>query len=394
MANKSKKLPNPQKNVKTKINPKIKTKLHSINVYRNRYNLEILKNKISHERELLAINREREFDVVHKRKKLIEESKDETQCGWVGDFCTLRAKKRKIEQLQRFETELQDTTLHFNERVSQLKPDHVASLIIFGNITSNNKEVFMFDSFHCNKCGHLYVLNPIKHANVCEKCHKFTKALFVIEDIQTDSLSFSNQKKPLLLQNEPEEVAKRANITLDSSFQKLKTKPVDRLQAYKKFLSQFADDVLPTPQEILVVLYRNFNFIHVFNSSKCRAAPIAAILKNNNLNEYAQQSARISRELNNEPSPKLSWKLIDILLLRFEEITTASSFIVNFDKLPSFDILTHTFLRAEKRDDLANFFYTHKAPSVLRSADIKIRELIDKCQTFGKADWSCVPRGG
>ena len=382
-------------NTKTKAKPKIKTKLHAINMYRNRFNLDILKNKIVHERELLATNHEKEFEILQKRKKLIENSQDETQSGWIGDFCTIRAKKRKLALLEKQEEDLNRNTDYFNERVTQLKPDHVASMIIFGNITSNNKEVFMFDSYHCNKCGHLYVVHPIKHANICTKCKKFTKALYLMEDVQTDSLSFNNQKKQLLLKNEPEEVARRAGKFIDFD-KKEHTKPVDRTQPYKKFLSQFAEDAPKTPEEVKNILYLNFVFIHVFNSSKCRPAPIATILKNNNLLEFVSYSNRIARELNNEPVPLLSLALIDILLLRFKEINLASLSVPNFDKLPSFEILTHTFLRAEKRDDLANFFYTHKASNVLRTADIKLRELINACQLLPdrKTDWGTVPRGG
>ncbi len=378
----------------TEIKKKIKTKLHAINMYRNRFNLDILKNKIVHERELLAINREKEFEILQKRKKLIEESKDETQCGWIGDFFTIRAKKRKLELLKQQEADLNENTTYFNERVSQLKPDHVASMIIFGNITGNNKEVFMFDSYHCNKCGQLYVVHPIKHANICKRCRKFTKALYLMEDVQTDSLSFNNQKKQLLLKNEPEEVARRSGQIIEFGIKD--TKPLDRTKAFEKYLSQFAEDIPKTPQEVIKLLLLNFVFIHVFNSSKCRPAPIATILKNNNLNEYVHHANRIARELNNEPIPLLSLALINMLLLRFKEINIASLSIPNFDKLPSFEILTHTFLRAEKRDDLANFFYTHKASNVLRTADIKIRELINICQFLPgvKTDWTCVPRGG
>ncbi len=381
-------------------NQKVKTQLHVKNLYHNRSNIDILKNKILHERDLMKIKYEKEFEYIQIKKKLLLESQDETQCKWIGDFCTIRAKKRKLEELNKYEANLNQNTSHFDERVSQLKvkPDHIASLIIFANITSNNKEVFLVEPDRCNKCGILYVLNIINHSNKCLICKKFTRALSVTEDIQTECLSFANQKTPLLLKNQPEEIAKRNNnnSAVVITARRDKSNSNDRKCAFKKFLLQFASDALPTPDEIKRIIYENFIFIHIFNSSKCRPAPIANVLKLNNLPQYVSQSVRISRELNNEPIPSLELDLIERLVIRFEEINIAATNVKNFDKLPSFEILTHTFLRAEKRDDLANYFSTHKAANALRSADIKMRELIEECSKIPnvKSNWTCVPRGG
>lgn len=373
-----------------------RTQLHAKNRYLNRSNLHILKNKIIHERDLMNIKRQKELEYIQTKKKLILKSNDEVNTGWIGDLCTIGAKKRKLERLERLEIDLNQNTQYFNERVSQLKPDHIASLIIFADVTSNCKETFQSESDRCNKCGTLYKLNINNHSNKCEICKLFVRCSSVTEDIQSDYLSFNNQKNPILKKNQPEEIEKRSSNTVIVVKRRDKTNSSDRKVAYKKFLLQFAINAIETPEEIKNLLYENFMFIHVFSSSKCRPSPVANILKLNNQLQYVSFSVRIARELNNEPIPSLKLELIDKLVIRFEEINIAASNVQNFDKLPSFEILTHTFLRAEKLDDLANYFYTHKAANALRSADVKMRELIDECCKIPnvKSDWTCVPRGG
>ena len=368
-------------------------KLQVVNAYRERSNLNILKHKILHERNLLDLYRNKELDIITKQKFLLEKSTDETQSGWIGDFATLRSKKRKFEALNQREADLVNHAEIFKERVKQLKPNNVASLILFGNIVCNSKEVFTFDANRCSKCGNLYKIDISKHINKCLTCKLFVRALSIVEDTQTDSLSFKNQKFPLLLQNDPDQISKRANNATTEEPRSC----IDRKGSYRKYLMQWASNIPEIPEDVKKLLYSNFTFIHTFNDErKCRAAPIVKIFYKNNLTIHVPYAARIAKELNNEPIPNLSTNLISNLLDRFEEISLATAFVSNFDKLPSFEILTHTFLRAEKRDDLANMFHTHKAASALRCADIKMRELIEACKKLKdrKSNWDFVPRGG
>ncbi len=361
-------------------------RLNPINLYRHRSNLDVLKNKITHELNLLETRREKELKWIEKRILITQNSTDETGSGWIGDIATMRSKKRKLEQLEHEKEITLNNEFLFEQQVSQLKPDNVASLILFSNITgSSNTEVFESDSTRCNKCGNLYKINIRHHTNECLQCKRFVRSLFVMEDVQTDSLAFKNHKTALLLKNE-----NVANVKKPRSC-------ADKRVSYLKYLNQFAEDAPQTPLEVNRILFLNFSFIHIFNGSKCRAASVASVLKENNCEkEYISCAIRIARELNNEPVPKLSQRLIEACVVRFEEISFAVSTLEHFDKLPSLEILTHTFLRAEREDALANMFSTHKASPALRSADVKMRELIEICRKLPsrKSNWENIPRGG
>ncbi len=146
---------------------------------------------------------------------------------------------------------------------------------------------------------------------------------------------------------------------------------------YRKYLSQFcSDESNVIPHNVLKVLYQNFFSIHMLNSLKCRPTSVTNVLLSHNLNMYVHQSVRICRKFNNEPIPKFSEALIDILVQRFQDVSKVAPTIENFGKLPALDILTHLFLRAEKRDDLATIFFLNK---VLDSAAEKLQKLVDRC---------------
>ncbi len=173
----------------------------------------------------------------------------------------------------------------------------------------------------------------------------------------------------------------------------------DRAQTYRRqFLAQFDINAPELSDDIFHLLYNEFGNFHVLNSCKCRPTDIACKLKARNLSTH--QSIKLSRIFNGEPMILMTSILIDALVQRFEDVSIAAAAMQpSFGKLPSFEILTHCFLRAEQRDDLAAIFFIHKSATVLSAPDVRLRKLIDKCYELSAngtclSNWSNVPRSG
>lgn len=151
----------------------------------------------------------------------------------------------------------------------------------------------------------------------------------------------------------------------------------NRSLVYRKYLTQFSEDSI-IPESLMKLLYEEYFCIHMLNSLKARPTSVQNILIAHNLNQFVHQSVRLARHFNGEPIPMISTSLIDTLVNRFQDVAKCALTIANFGKLPSFEILTHMFLRAENRDDLASIFFLNKV-SILDSSAEKLQKLIDKC---------------
>jgi hypothetical protein len=151
---------------------------------------------------------------------------------------------------------------------------------------------------------------------------------------------------------------------------------LDRVKLYREYLSQFLDTAPFIPEYVLNSLYVSFHNIHVLNSLKCKLSSVEKHLNSDpELSKFAYMSVRICKLFNGEPCPILSQALHDSLISRFVSISEAST-ASKSGKLPSFEILTHLFLRLEHRDDIAIYFLTHKNMQAIKDSQAKMDGLL------------------
>lgn len=166
----------------------------------------------------------------------------------------------------------------------------------------------------------------------------------------------------------------------------------DRSPTYYRYLMQFVENRPEPPKRVMRVLYDEFNSIHLLNSLRCRSTSVKNVLHQYKLYEYESISVDITRKFNGAPVPQIPEYIIHICVERFREVTETASHLKNFGKLPSFEILTHLFLRAEGRDDIAIVLFYDKT-SILKSAAHKINLLVEACQENPncKHNWKHIP---
>ncbi len=368
-------------------------------IYRNRSNAHTLKRKIDMELELTQKESAKELIEIEKKLDSYKPKKQRTS---INDFVHYKNQKRTLDTLTKEKEQIKCQYVQMQEITKQLKPDYVASVVILvNNSKQNSKELFTIDPYRCSKCCHLYQFDPIRHLNICpnKRCGTIKRVLLVVEDKQTEIISFKNQELPLLIQKDAEDALVVAN-----NLKKQQSKQrgsIDRVKAYREYLMQFEEHAKVTPDAVKMILYLEFNHIHMLNSLKCRPSAVSAILNEQEpeISIFQSCAIRITKEFNGEPIPILTLAIINNLCNRFLEVSSAAATLRNFGKLPSFEILTHLFLRTENRDDLAVLFATHKTSDVLRSGDAKMTELIEFCREHGKKDtnlldWNRVPRAG
>ncbi len=283
---------------------------------------------------------------------------------------------------------------------------------VFREFTPLPASECIIDPDRCFECGQPYRAKIATSTNTCLKCRIVQKVIYPAEDNQSDLLSQRNQKTPWFSETNlataesgpPKKKQCRRNgpssCNSSSSIPNVHSNvitPSDRRLAYRRYISQFAEDAEDIPEWVFNILYEDFNNIHMLNSLKCRPTSVHNTLKlysadNENLLQYVSQSIRIARIFNAEPIPCFPLPLIEKMVQRFEDVSLCAGSIENFGKLPSFEMLTHMFLRAENRDDLAIIFFLNKA-SVLKTASTKLHQLILACAASDKtkASWENIP---
>ncbi len=369
-----------------------------------------------------------EITQLLNKKSILERNlrKVELLPGLLCDIATSRELERELRLVTKRETLVQQQPHNaWAERIQQLQSSPntkqlvgslAAKAILSGIMDSDGESVFL-DADRC-QCGRLFRFELVQHVNVCNVCGIIEDVLVVAEDTQSDLLSFRNQKTStetaLTAKNKATDRQKKASqktnkttITVRKAVPRTRTtgKSIcvkaansDRVQSYRRqFLAQFDINAPDPPEEVFQLLYNEFANCHLLNSSKCRPTDFASKLKACDL--YPHHSIKLSRMFNNEPMILMPSSLIDALVKRFEDVNIAAAAIPNFGKLPTFEMLTHLFLRAEQRDDIAAIFFIHKPATVLSVPDKHLRLLVDKCHELSKtgqcqSDWSCVPRSG
>ncbi len=349
-----------------------------------------------------------EWSQLQNSRNLLERTVRKIQTG-LCDIATAREAHHQLQRIAHQESQF-SVRDSWTERIEQLQnvqtTDHASMLAVKAILSSTLKQdinpIFV-DSDRCS-CGRLFRFEVAPHMNLCTVCRVMQDVLVIAEDSQTDLLSFRNQKTSTSIaltvkekaarKNKPKNVVKKTHKNGTIS-----TVNSDRAQAYRRqFLAQFDINAPPPSDDVFQLLYTEFGNFHILNSFKCRPTDVAAKLKARNM--YAHQSIKIARMFNAEPMIEMETSLIDALVQRFEDVSVASNMMKPaYGKLSSFEILTHMFLRAEKRDDLASIFFIHKPATILSTPDERLRKLIDKChelqkQGICKSDWSDIPRSG
>jgi hypothetical protein len=165
-----------------------------------------------------------------------------------------------------------------------------------------------------------------------------------------------------------------------------------RSPLYRRYLSQFGDDVPVIPTEIMRVLYRYLSNIHLQNSIRCRPTPVGNILRTHGFAKWSSLAIRITKIFNGEPVPVIPKETINRLVERFETIFHEAS--RHKKKLPSFEFITNILLRIEGRSDLAASFALHKTRSVLRRISAELTSLIENVKLSNNTtslQWDNVP---
>ncbi len=398
-------------------------------IYRNRAHSLILQNNKDNG-AVVAKRKHNEYvqNLQSKRMKLETQLKSkhfETEFDFIDD---LLAEREAVSNLKAIDSQLKKLSAQcpeqlWHERVQTLKAEYVASLAVLNYASGNLEELFAIDADRCN-CGRIFHFETITHENVCTACNVCCRVLIAAEDIQTDVLLLKNKQNPtsaflqrlqrisdpnppqspanpdlLLLQTQQPDVILRPAIPLiESSFPlplataiASKTHIANKLgniTTYRKYVMQFAPDACPIPKHVWKLLYESFASIHLLSSLRCKPVPVTKILKDNNLQMYISHSARITKLFNGEPVPVLSHQLIENLLRRWKELRDVAALSTDIKGLPAgIEMLTHVFLLAEGRPDLASAFTTHKTNNVSATQTQKFCQLIEKCARTSKLSW-------
>lgn len=152
------------------------------------------------------------------------------------------------------------------------------------------------------------------------------------------------------------------------------------VDAYRKYLWQFADVVEDPPPEVLETIMSAFNCVHLPQSGQPIVAVVNSILKENrDLRPYAFMAIRILyllRQQADEPQPRLSVALIDRLLHRYAQLVPGwkQARWVTRKRALKWHVVTKLLLELENELPLAELFENHKTRKVMAREDLRMRE--------------------
>jgi hypothetical protein len=159
------------------------------NMYKLRCNAFVLKRKMTDDMVQMETKCKEECIQLENQIAQIKFKKPKTA---IDDFVKVSEHKAYIRFLCKKRKRVQNEPFAWNRKCAQLIPDHVASLAI---LTNNHrlrpkKELFTKDAHRCYRCSRLFLFDSMTHLNHCEVCKIVTRALFVVEDKQTEIISF------------------------------------------------------------------------------------------------------------------------------------------------------------------------------------------------------------
>ena len=363
---------------------------------------------------------------------------------------SLRSKKRKVAALQKkvdVEKRRIDT---FIRKKSLLKTFGKIDTLVFVDHLSHgeNNDIIVIDADRCPLCSNVFKQNATTNLNTCNKCFNVVERLFVVEDSSSDILilrsgvSGTNEnarkrkkgeniifckdsisKKRLSMQlstkaardvyvlghdddgnnnkktdtgsevidaddnndheEQPMTTTNKKNITSNNIRTKKKT-------TYSRFIMQFIDTRPDIPNNVMRLVYDQLSTIHLLSSIRCRATPVASILRSHNLLEWVPYATVISRQFNGQWSPRIPKKIIHAVIERFDLITRVTT--DKERKTLGVDLLTSTCLAAEGELKFSRAFSLMKTRSVMRLSSTRLREAITRAEIIEPSvDWSLVP---
>jgi predicted Zn-ribbon and HTH transcriptional regulator len=294
-------------------------------------------------------------------------------------FFTMRRMLEKKHAMLKQRTkvfESGDYLTHWNTKTQQLykrKDHHVGRLVISNRIMGRPTESFYTDPDKCNKCGVFYTFDNVTNVHTCTQCGFTVDVLFISEDNSQDVLVTKDPNTGSSVATKPQ-----------SDYHYI------RSPLYKRYLSQFSENVPVIPTEVMRVLYRYLSNIHLQNSIRCRPTPVGNILRTHGFSKWANLAIRITKLFNGDPIPVIPSEVIERLVLRFDVIFRESS--RQKQKLPSFEFITNILLRIEGRPDLASSFALHKTRIVLRRIANDLYKLIEHTkEESSDLTWDNVP---
>jgi predicted Zn-ribbon and HTH transcriptional regulator len=253
------------------------------------------------------------------------------------------------------------------------KDHHIGRLVISNRIMGRPTESFFTDPDKCGSCGVFYTFDNVTNVHTCTKCGITIDVLFISEDNSQDAL-----------------ITKDPNTGSSVVLKPQSDYHYIRSPLYRRYLSQFGDDVPVIPTDVMRVLYRYLSNIHLQNSIRCRPTPVGNILRTHGFTKWANLAIRITKLFNGDPIPVIPSDILDRLVDRFDIIFRESS--KQKKKLPSFEFITNILLRIEGRPDLAGSFALHKTRVVLRRIANDLYTLIENTKDDSSdLKWDNIP---
>lgn len=343
-------------------------------MYKNRSNPHVVERMIKNGTQKYN---EHQKDIYLAHKKSLCDLKDVIVPDNSFQYVETIKKEEKIRELEefvnRYESDQYQT--YWDNRVSMLsnnRESHVAKLVFINNLLDRPTEIFYTNPDRCPQCDQVFVFNSTIQYNICIRCGLSVYILFTVDDYNQD----------LIVNRDPvvDQTVKGNKGTNEYQYM--------RGPLYLRYLQQF-DQTIKIPSDVMKVLYQYLSNIHLQNSIRCRPTPVAAILRMNGMSKWAGFAVRISKEFNGDIIPFMSTGLIDRLVKRFNAIFAVS--INDKLRLPSFEFLTHIFLRIEKEPELAESFLLHKSHKTVVKTMNVIYRLVDKLQPDPNVSWDNVP---
>ncbi len=364
-------------------------------IYRNRAHTFVLQHNKDDGGILAKRKHQEQLEVLQTKRVKLETQLKRGQCDntydFIDDMLSQRETHHALEKIKKEYERLvqQNPEELWNQRVQLLKPEYVASLAVLNYASGNHSELFSIDSERCD-CGRLYEFNCITYMNICIACNICIPVLVAAEDIQTDVLQQGKATATISPTISPTTTTILGGATVTTEAPIIPQKPSGKLgnfNTYRKYVMQFAPDACNIPKHVWKLLSESFASIHLLSSLRCKPVPVTKILKDNNLQMYMSQSVRITKLFNGDPIPILEMDLITRLLQRWKEIHDVAVLAPDIKGLPGVEMLTHVFLLAEDRADLASAFTTHKTNNVSATQTHKFSQLIEKCARTSTLKW-------
>ena len=289
----------------------------------------------------------------------------------------------------------------YKTMVDQLKTfGLVDTLAIVNSILQKHSEILYVDADRCSKCGGVLVYDAVKSLSICKTCHLVINNLFVTEDSTVDVLILrsnvsgtsenSRKRKQGIVSRifEDNTSRKRYKHVMGASKSKLidvskdqdvtKTTYVNRLRQLHAYVNQFRHDRPEIPMNIMSMVYRDLNTMHLNLSLKCRSTPVVNILRNHKQFDWVNYTNLIVRTFNGQVIPVFHEPLLQRLRLRATILLNCMTDLQW--RTFTFDVLLHVCLFCEKETEMAHMFPLLKTRNVLVKINTELQQILAKCR--------------